>query len=292
MDKVTVFTPTYNRADCLDNLYKSLCKQTNKNFTWLVVDDGSTDDTSELIEHYIAEGIISIDYIWQSNQGKHVAHNTAIDKCKTILFTCVDSDDTLTTDAIETVLMNHEQYKEENLLGYYYYKRNIGNKNDDHQLFPDNIDTVKLTDLYHIYNYHSETMIVFYTDKIQFYKSPVFENEKFVTERVLYNKLNHLGLMRLCRSELYLFEYRKDGYTNNWKAIIDNNPYGSAYDFLIEAYTGCGIIYKSKLYAQYLAMCKIHGIKKDTFDMEGKPWLTVKLIGRLFERHYLRLFRV
>ena len=74
---LTVFTPTYNRAYTLPKLYKSLLAQTNKNFVWLLIDDGSTDSTKSLVQSWINKGQINIQYIYQKNQGMHGAHNTA-----------------------------------------------------------------------------------------------------------------------------------------------------------------------------------------------------------------------
>ena len=83
---LTIFTPTYNRAYILPKLYESLIKQTNKNFIWLIVDDGSDDNTEDIIKKWKEENYIDIEYIKQHNQGKHIAHNTGVDNCKTELF--------------------------------------------------------------------------------------------------------------------------------------------------------------------------------------------------------------
>ena len=106
MDKKTlaVFTATYNRAYIISDLYRSLLAQTNQDFCWIVVDDGSTDDTEQLIASFIAENLIPIRYIKQENGGKQRAHNTGVEACNNELFFCVDSDDTLAPTAIEDVL--------------------------------------------------------------------------------------------------------------------------------------------------------------------------------------------
>jgi glycosyltransferase involved in cell wall biosynthesis len=90
---VTVFTPTYNREKVLYGVYESLKKQSNYNFEWLIVDDGSIDETKSLVEKWIGEGIIDIKYIFQENQGKTIAHNTGVKNAQYNLFFCVDSDD-------------------------------------------------------------------------------------------------------------------------------------------------------------------------------------------------------
>ena len=104
MKELTVFTPTYNRAYTLGRLYESLCRQSNKNFEWLVVDDGSKDGTEELIKSWQSEEKISIRYIYQENGGKMRAHNRGVKSTETELFVCVDSDDYLVDDGIEKIL--------------------------------------------------------------------------------------------------------------------------------------------------------------------------------------------
>ena len=91
--RMTVFTPTYNRAYILPKLYDSLCQQTVKSFEWLIVDDGSVDNTQELVEKWIEEKKIEIRYFKQANGGKQRAHNLGVEKSKEEIFVCVDSDD-------------------------------------------------------------------------------------------------------------------------------------------------------------------------------------------------------
>ena len=67
MKTLTIFTPTYNRGDILGNAYKSLKKQTNQDFIWLIVDDGSTDKTEDIVEKWIEENTIEIRYIKKEN---------------------------------------------------------------------------------------------------------------------------------------------------------------------------------------------------------------------------------
>src|SRR5699024_7599204 len=101
---LTIFTPTYNRAYILPKLYNSLVEQSNKDFVWLIVDDGSTDNTKKLVFTWIRENKISIKYYYQKNQGKSIAHNKGVKETDTELFSCVDSDDYLTKDCVEVVM--------------------------------------------------------------------------------------------------------------------------------------------------------------------------------------------
>lgn len=117
MHAITVFTPTYNRANTIVRTYESLCRQTCKDFEWLVVDDGSIDNTRQLVEKWISEGLISIRYIYKENGGLHTGYNVAIANITSELCMCCDSDDNLPDDAIEFIIKTWSQYGSANLAG-------------------------------------------------------------------------------------------------------------------------------------------------------------------------------
>lgn len=101
---LTVFTPTYNRAHTLPRLYESLCRQTCKDFEWMVVDDGSTDDTGTLVRRYMDDGKIEVKYIYKENGGLYTGYNTAYANIDTELNVCIDSDDYMPDNAVELIL--------------------------------------------------------------------------------------------------------------------------------------------------------------------------------------------
>src|SRR5690606_19466466 len=111
LGKVTIYTPTYNRAFCLGDLYHSLCRQSNNNFEWLIIDDGSTDDTEELIKKWQKEALFPIIYFKQKNEGKMEKLNFAHKVMNTELCLCIDSDDYLLDDSIEIILNEWEKVK-------------------------------------------------------------------------------------------------------------------------------------------------------------------------------------
>ena len=104
MKTITVITPTYNRCNTLYRVYNSLLSQTYKDFEWLVIDDGSTDDTKELIQGYIEEDKINIRYYYQENRGKHIALNTAMKLVDSEYITVIDSDDEFVSNAFEVFI--------------------------------------------------------------------------------------------------------------------------------------------------------------------------------------------
>lgn len=114
MKFITVFTPAYNRAYCLDRLYHSLLRQTNQNFRWLVVDDGSTDNTRELVSSWIADGKLDVEYIHKPNGGMHTAHNTAYANISTDLNVCIDSDDFMPDNVISSIYKEWKPFKNDN----------------------------------------------------------------------------------------------------------------------------------------------------------------------------------
>lgn len=114
---LTVFTPTYNRAHTLSRTYDSLCKQTCKDFEWIIVDDGSTDGTESRVFEWIAEDNVSIRYIKKANGGLFTGYNTAIANTRTELNVCIDSDDYMPEDAVEKIVAIWTKRKDKSLAG-------------------------------------------------------------------------------------------------------------------------------------------------------------------------------
>lgn len=186
---VTVFTPTYNRAYILNNLYQSLCRQSYGDFEWLIVDDGSTDNTEGLIASWLDEGEISLRYIKQLNSGKHRAINRGIQEANGNLFFIVDSDDYLADNTIERILFFYESIKDNNqfagLSGMRAYPsgERIGGE------FPFYIlkaSTLELRMKYHISGDMAE---VYKTDILRQYPFPEFAGERFCPEALVWNRV-------------------------------------------------------------------------------------------------------
>ena len=114
---ITVFTPTYNRAGLLHRVYDSLVKQTNQQFKWLIIDDGSTDETGAVADRFIQDGKVEISYVYKPNGGLHTGYNAAIARLDTELSMCIDSDDWLPEDAIERIFQVWSKYRAEGIAG-------------------------------------------------------------------------------------------------------------------------------------------------------------------------------
>ena len=104
MIELTIFTPTYNRAYCLGRLYESLCAQDDDRFEWMIVDDGSSDETKELVDCWAKQSSFPIRYVYQDNSGKMVAHNRGVQEAQGKYFVCIDSDDYIAPEAVKTIL--------------------------------------------------------------------------------------------------------------------------------------------------------------------------------------------
>lgn len=225
---LTIFTPTYNRADTLKRLYTSLLRQTAGDFKWLVVDDGSTDGTAEWLREIQREQRIEIEIIEQPNSGKYIAHNRAVEACDTELFCCVDSDDYLLDNAVENVIETH---KTNGIAVIAYITRRQfpdGRLNDNGRYFTQTT-VAPFNDLHIKRGYSGDTMIVFLTEKIKKYRFPSFPGEKFVTENVLYYQLQSDDPAMFLLDSYYVGEYREDGLTKNLNKLYAHNIRSCAY---------------------------------------------------------------
>lgn len=223
-DFVTVLTPTYNRHNNLVVLYESLCNQTITEFTWMVVDDGSTDETESLISNYMAEDKIKIIYIKKINGGKHTALNTGISRIRSILTFIVDSDDILPIDAVETILCDYPKiiddkycglaylrgYSNKEIIGDSYKKEGIHNLNKVRYL-----DKVK--------GDKAEVWKTSYLKEIPF---PEIENEKFLGEHYVWCQLSEQYDMFFRNKIIYICEYLDGGLTKSGRKLRINSPLG------------------------------------------------------------------
>ena len=257
---LTIFTPTYNRAYILEKLYHSLCNQSEKSFVWLIVDDGSTDNTKDLVKIWQQRDIIKIEYIYQKNQGKHVAHNLASEICNTKLFVCVDSDDILTSNAVACILDYDMREVKEDIVGYCSRRGDFSGKLRCCN-WNKNLKYCSFFDLYEKYKFRGETMLIWKTDVLKKYKFPVFSDERFCTESVLYYQVSYKDSMRLIDEILYLFDYQEDGYTRQGNKLFLRNPKGYAV-YLLQMANLCKSMKKIRWLARYYGWVKAFGLEQ------------------------------
>ena len=223
---LTIFTPTYNRDYIIGRVYKSLLAQTNKNFEWIIVDDGSTDNTENLVNGYKKENKMNISYYKQKNQGKPIAHNVGVQEANGDLFTCLDSDDYFTPNAVETIMNKWNEVKEnKKCIGIVGMRINQEGKPVKKTYMP-NIEYSTLKDLYNKYKYKGDTILIFRREILKKYEFPKIEGEKFIPETYLYYQMDEEGKLAIIQEGIYVCEYLEDGYTKNVRKIIKNNPKG------------------------------------------------------------------
>ncbi len=243
--EITVFTTTFNRGYCLPQVYQSLISQTNQNFIWLIIDDGSTDSTKEIATNWIAENKIEIQYILQKNQGMHGGHNTAYENCKTEFNVCIDSDDFMPNNAVEIILKNCLNLPNNcaGLLGLDADKNNtiIGTK------IPKNLTKVKLNELYTKFGVLGDKKVVYKTEIVKKYpKYPIFENEKFVPLDYLYLLIDQDYYLKPINEVLCIVEYQLDGSTKNILNQYRKNPKGFAFSRISRIKYGATFIERFK----------------------------------------------
>lgn len=222
---LTIFTPTYNRKHTLNKLYDSLCNQTAQNFEWLIVDDGSTDNTKDIVENWTKQGKIPIRYIYQENQGKSAAHNIGVLNSNKDYFCCVDSDDYLSNDAVEEIINGIKKSKQNSLcIGVVAYKKNVCDKN--FKMINASNKFLTSAEIYNKYKYKGELLYAHKTELLKNFLFPKFLGEKFVPEDYLFDCLDNEGRVYLINKVLYHYEYLMDGYSQNMKNVILNNING------------------------------------------------------------------
>lgn len=226
---ITVITPTYNRADLLPRLYESLLAQTNQDFEWLVVDDGSTDATGELIQSYCQENAVRISYIKQENAGKHVALNRGIACIESELTFIVDSDDYLPMDAVEIILSYHYKYKDiPGLCGYSFLRcHQDGRVNTAY--FPEDEKIASYLETRINGNIGGDKAEVFYTDILKKYPFPVYEGEKYMPEDAVWMQMSGPYRMVHINRNVYICDYLEGGLTNTGRRMKIHSPRGMVF---------------------------------------------------------------
>ena len=228
MKTLTIFTPTYNRAHTLVRTYQSLCHQTCKDFEWLIIDDGSIDNTSDIVKIWITEADFKIKYIYQKNQGMHGAHNTAYKNITTELNTCIDSDDYMPCDAVENIISFWKKNKDNKYAGI------IGlDQREDGSIigtsFPSELKDTTLMNFY-AKGGRGDKKLVYRTDVIQKYPEyPIFEGERYVGFAYKYMLIDQDYKLLTLNKPLVTVEYQIDGSSNMMWRQYWNNPKGFAF---------------------------------------------------------------
>lgn len=226
MVPITVFTPAYNRADLLKRCYESMCRQTNKNFIWMIIDDGSTDNTKEVVDLWMLNNNgFEIQYYYKENGGLHTAYNEAIEHIDTELCVCIDSDDYMPDNAVEIILDFWKKNGSNEYAGIVGLDYTI----DNHvigDLLPDK-KSINLINLligkYHIHN-GDRTNVV----RTELYKkvAPMisFEGEKNFSPHYMHLQISKNYDFLVLNKNLRYVEYQADGMSNSIFKQYLNSP--------------------------------------------------------------------
>ncbi|STO31278.1 Hyaluronan synthase [Fusobacterium necrogenes] len=222
---LTIFTPVYNRVDTLKRLYESLLRQTSKEFQWIVVDDGSTDGSGELVQNFQKSSPFEIIYKYMQNGGKMRAINEGVTLANGEFFLIVDSDDYVSNECVEKILFFAETLPE-SMGGLVFRKIDIKNKKITGKPYPKNIIDSSPIEIVYNYGIVGDKAEVFKTKLLKENPFFVYEGEKFIPEAIIWIKIGEKYKMRYIDEGIYYFEYLEDGYTKNFKKLLKNNPRG------------------------------------------------------------------
>lgn len=226
---LTVFTPAYNRAHTITRTYESLLNQNCKDFIWLIVDDGSADNTAELVKQWQKkDNGFEIQYIYKENGGMHTAHNTAYENIHTELNVCIDSDDCMGENAVKIILEKWEEVKDKGYAGIIGLDADM-NGNIIGSGFPDGLEETTVIGYYSAGG-SGDKKLVYRTDVINKYPPyPVFEGEKYVALSYKYRLIDQSYKMAVLDKVLCNVDYQADGSSNTmWKQYL-RNPKGFAF---------------------------------------------------------------
>ena len=224
---LTVTTPTYNRAHTLPACYESLCKQTDLRFIWMIIDDGSKDNTESIVSEWIAEGKIKIVYLKKENGGKASALNLGIDNLTTPFAACLDSDDTFYPHAVEKALLELGSIvDDERYCGILALRNSPDGQVMGGKSIPKEMTAVTGADVMLKLSLSTEYICFYKTAILKNYRFPVFEGEKFVSPAWIMYTITQNYFYKTSWEAYCCCEYISDGLTKNKKKVIKNNPHG------------------------------------------------------------------
>lgn len=279
---ITIFTPAYNRKKELSVLYNSLLLQDYNNFEWVIVDDGSVDDTENLILDLKNENKINIVYFKQENKGKSKAVNQGIKLAKGDLFLCIDSDDYFLPNVLSMINKEYENIKNDDSiagLGFLHYKVNteevIGTK------FPNENMVDTYFNIYNLYKVKGDKQLIFKTKIMKEFLFPEIEGEKFVPEALVFNRISQKYKMKFINKAIVYKDYLESGYSNNYFKLAKNNPKGQVL-YYKELYELQPTLYNVAAYNMYSIFAK-NGMIKTIKDHPSKVKSLIMYLPALYK---------
>ena len=223
---ITIFTPTFNRSKLLQKVYESLLLQINFDFEWIIVDDGSSDTTEEVVNYFIQSNLIPITYYKQQNKGKHFAVNKGVQLAKGELFLILDSDDALPKNALDTINYYYNKIVNDYSVAGIAGRRNFG---DESIVGSENFDELisNSLDIRYKHNVTGDLVEIFRTNVLKEFPFPEIENEKFCPEALLWNRIALKYNLLFFNKGIYTTQYLDDGLTAKIVKIRMTSPVSS-----------------------------------------------------------------
>lgn len=277
---LTVFTPTFNRRELLTRCYESMCRQTNKDFVWMIVDDGSTDDTKKFADEWKKNSDLEIRYIYKDNGGLHTAYNVAIENIDTELCVCIDSDDFMPDNAVELILNFWDKYGSDEYAGIVGLDFNLDGKVIGDPL--PNQKTVNLIDLfigkYHIVNGDRTNVI-----RTELYKTvapmKVFPNEKNFNPHYMHLQISDNYDFLVLNKNLRFVDYQSDGMTNSMLKQYKSSPNSFAeIRKLYLSFSGTSLKFKIKHSIHLVSSCILAHKLSFAFDESPYPIISALVL--------------
>ena len=244
MPLLTIFTPAYNRADTIGRTYESLCRQTCKDFEWLIIDDGSKDGTRKLVQSWLIDESLEligesgfagfskdapwlrIRYEWKENGGLHTGYNKAIELMDTELCICIDSDDYMADNTVERIYARWEECKDNpevaGIIGLDYYDGKmtpIGGKFSREEV------NVHVMDLGRVLHHYGDMKIVCRVELMKkYWPMQVFEGEKNFNPFYYYLQIDNDHTYYVVNENFCIVDYQEGGMTANILNQFYNSP--------------------------------------------------------------------
>lgn len=251
---ISLFTPTYNRANLITRVYDSLISQSNYDFEWLIVDDGSTDNIREVVENIKSKhnALFSIRYIYKKNGGKHTAVNVGVHEAKGELFFILDSDDYLPSDALKIVAEEYAKVRDADSDFDSDSNSNFNSNSDENEsksrsmskskfagvagldrfadgrtvgngLPCDSIDCNAM-DIRYKYHVTGDMKEVFRTEVLKEFPFPEIEGERFCPEQLVWFRIAQKYKLHYFNKPIYIAEYQEGGITAGITRARMNSP--------------------------------------------------------------------
>jgi len=217
----TIFTATFNRAGTLTRVYEGLCSQTYRDFEWLIIDDGSTDATGEMVSRWRGEATFSIRYYWQENRGKHVAHNVALEKAQGEFFIVLDSDDSIVPDALERLLSLWNSVPLEQRVNFCGMAALCVDQHGElvGQALPEPMMDASILEMRFIHKRSQEFFGCYKTSIVKAYPFSEIDNARFIPEGVVWSQIGQKYKTRYANEPLRIY------YTDNdASSLMRSNP--------------------------------------------------------------------